>query len=103
MKPKVNKYYQHRYGGLYRVTDISTSTVDRTRWVIYVHCYPFELVTWHRPYDEFTDGRFTELSDGEYSKLLLRNKETLQATITAAKQASKSKKLNIGPAPWPYP
>lgn len=73
IRPEVNCYYQHRYGGLYRVQDIATSTVDNTAWVVYMHVYPFEFKTFIRPYDEWVDGRFKKISNIEYSQMLQKN------------------------------
>lgn len=85
IKPQVNFYYQHRYGGIYMVQDIATSTVDQSQWVVYVHVYPFEYQTWVRPYDEWCDGRFRKLEEGEYDNLLRSNREEFQKAITANK------------------
>jgi hypothetical protein len=89
IKPKVNVYYQHRYGGLYIVSSIATSTVDKSKWVVYNHCYPFDYETWIRPYDEWCDGRFRELAPGEYSELIKTDRIAMQEEINAARKAAK--------------
>ena len=73
MKPEIGNYYQHRYGGLYLVKDVSTSTVDKTRWVVYEHIYPFDHDTWHRPYEEFSDGRFRSITEQECLEIIEDN------------------------------
>ena len=84
--PTVNKYYQHRYGGLYRVTDLSESTVDNSKWVVYHHVYPFDYKTWHRPIDEWSEeGRFTEIDPTELSFLLRKDRTEFQIEIAKAK------------------
>lgn len=69
--------------------DIATSTVDKTMWVVYSHCYPFQYQTWIRPYDEWTDGRFRKLTEGEYDEFLSRDVQQFQAEITAARSLAK--------------
>jgi len=72
------------------VQDIATSTVDKSKWVVYTHCYPFEYQTWIRPYDEWcSEDRFRALAPGEYDQFLKRNREEFQAEITAAKAKAK--------------
>ncbi len=90
MIPHINRYYQHRYGGIYCVSDIATSTVDQSKWVVYNHVYPFEYATWVRPYNEWCDGRFSILAEGEYNEILnLKSREDFQIEITAARKAAK--------------
>ena len=89
MKPSVNVYYQHRYGGLYIVSDVATSTVDKSRWVVYEHVYPFEYQTWIRPYDEWCDGRFRQITMAEYNEFLKRDRIEFQLEIGKARAASK--------------
>lgn len=90
MTPHVNCYYQHRYGGLYMVQDIALSTVDQSKWVVYVHCYPFQYQTWIRPYDEWCDGRFRLLELNEYDLIVSSNdRAKFQDTIRATRSASK--------------
>lgn len=84
--PKVGVYYQHRYGGLYHVLDISESTVDNTKWVVYHHVYPFEYKTWHRPCDEWSEeGRFREITREEYNEFLKRDRLEFQIEIGKAR------------------
>lgn len=68
---------------------IAHSTVDRSIWVVYTHVYPFEYQTWVRPYDEWCDGRFREISSEEYENFLDRDAADFQASIAEAKAASK--------------
>lgn len=89
MKPLVNRYYQHKYGGLYRVTDISTSTVDKSLWVVYSHCYPFEYQVFHRPLEEFVDGRFTLITSEEYNNFLKKDRTQFQMEIGMARGAKR--------------
>lgn len=89
MTPKVNCYYQHRYGGLYIVTDVATSSVDKSKWVVYNHVYPFEYETWIRPYDEWCDGRFRQLEPSEYSELIKKDRTEFQIEIGKAKAAGR--------------
>ena len=84
--PKVGVYYQHRYGGVYKVSDISESTVDNTKWVVYHHIYPFEYKTWHRPYLEWSEeGRFREIDQGEFEELICKDRLQFQIEIGKAK------------------
>jgi len=88
--PDPNRFYQHRYGGIYSVTiPKSTSTVDKSEWVVYTHIYPFEEEVWHRPYAEWTDGRFRPLEAGEYLELIRKDRKTFQSEINAARKAAK--------------
>jgi hypothetical protein len=88
MIPNINCYYQHRYGGLYIVKDIATSTVDKSKWVVYNHVYPFDYQTWIRPYDEWCDGRFRQLDNDEYIKLIKQDREAFKLEIAANKEAA---------------
>lgn len=84
MKIKSNTYYQHRYGGIYRVDEpfLSKSTVDQSEWVVYTHFYPFEQTCWHRPVEEFTDGRFIELTSDQVLAIINgKNKEEFKLEI----------------------
>ena len=86
--PNVNCYYQHRYGGLYIVSDIAKSSVDGSKWVVYNHVYPFQYETIIRPYDEWCDGRFRQLNPGEYEEIInLKDRAKFQDEIRAAKAA----------------
>lgn len=89
-KPQINRYYQHRYGGLYMVKDIATSTVDKSQWVVYVHCYPFEYQTWVRSYAEWSDGRFRLLEISEYQDIIKTDREVFQNQIIETRAASKA-------------
>lgn len=88
-EPKVNVYYQHRYGGLYVVSSIATNSVDKSKWVVYNHVYPFEYTTWIRPYDEWCDGRFREITNEEYNTFLTRDRLEFQLEIGKARAANK--------------
>jgi len=90
MIPEIGNYYQHRYGGLYLVKDVSTSTVDKTRWVVYEHIYPFERDTWHCPYEEFSDGRFRLITEEECMDIMEGNaREAFKLHIGNNKAAAK--------------
>jgi len=89
IKPEVNYYYQHRYGGLYIVNGIATSTVDKSKWVVYNHVYPFEYQTWIRPHDEWCDGRFRKLEPGEYDEFLKKDRLEFQLEIARARGLAK--------------
>ncbi len=88
--PEVSKFYQHRYGGIYIVHGISTSTVDKSKVVVYHHVYPFENQMWHRPYDEWCDGRFQLLENSKKFDLLKRDREEFQKEITEVRNREKS-------------
>lgn len=91
MIPESNKFYRHRYGGIYTVTvPKAKSTEDKSEWVAYTHVWPFAPETWIRPYDEWCDGRFQELAPGEYLQIIKQDKEAYKASIVAAKEAAKS-------------
>lgn len=85
MTPEKNCYYQHRYGGLYIVNGIALSTIDKSKWVVYNHVYPFEAETWIRPYDEWCDGRFRKIEHEEYADLLMKDRSEFQIEIGKAK------------------
>jgi hypothetical protein len=89
VEPQVSEFYQHRYGGIYIVHGISTSTVDKSKVVVYHHVYPFENQMWHRPYDEWCDGRFRKLENDEKYELLKRDREEFQKEITTKKLKEK--------------
>ena len=69
--------------------DIATSSVDKSKWVVYNHVYPFEYETWIRPYDEWCDGRFRKIEHEEYAELLMRDREEFKLEIGKAKALSK--------------
>ena len=87
--PEVNVYYQHRYGGLYIVKDIATSSIDKSKWVVYSHVYPFEYETYIRPYDEWCDGRFRKIEHQEYSDLLMKDRLEFQIEIGKARASKR--------------
>lgn len=88
MKLHLERHYQHRYGGIYKVKHISLSTVDQSQWVVYEHVYPFEQKLWHRPYDEFIDGRFTEMLTHDLMYFCSKDKDAFQLEIAAKKSAA---------------
>jgi len=69
------------------VKDIATSTVDKSKWVVYNHVYPFEYQTWIRPYGEWCDGRFREITANEYNEFLKRDRLEFQIEIGKARAA----------------
>ena len=90
MKLEPYTYYQHRYGGLYQTQRFVTSksTVDQSEWVAYMHVWPFEVAMWHRPIEEFTDGRFRELTDSEAFVIMRTTEEAEFKEIIAANKAA---------------
>lgn len=90
MDVHLNKYYQHRYGGIYKAKYISLSTQDQSQWVVYDHIYPFEQKTWHRPYEEFTDGRFTEILTQDLMYFCSKDATRFRAEIAANKAKAAS-------------
>lgn len=93
MTPDRNRFYQHRYGGIYSVDKVKAkSSVDKSEWVVYTHIWPFEEEVWIRPYSEWTDGRFRPLEQNEYLDLIRRDREEFQREITANKEAANKDK-----------
>lgn len=90
---KPNTYYQHRYGGVYFLTEdyLSESTVDNSKHVVYLHFFPYEKKIWHRPVSEFIDGRFRELTYNELESIVSNDREEFKAQIAANKAAAKGK------------
>jgi hypothetical protein len=104
MKAGQLKYYQHRYGGIYQViVPKVTSSVDKSIWVVYSHVYPFETEVWCRPSEEFTDGRFKEISEAELKTLLTKDKFDFQKEIDQNRKLSKPKTKMKETAMWPFP
>lgn len=94
MLPESNTYYQHRYGGLYQTQRfvVSKSTVDQSEWITYMHVWPFEVAMWHRPIEEFIDGRFTKITNRDALDIIRSmSEEEFQLKIIANKEASKKK------------
>jgi hypothetical protein len=89
IKPEVNIYYQHRYGGIYIVKEIATSSVDKSTWVVYNHIYPFEYQTWIKPYDEWCDGRFRKITSVEFNEFISKDRIEFQLEIGKARAAAK--------------
>lgn len=60
----------HKKGGLYKFIKFVKSTEDGSIMAFYDHLWPHEYGSWVRPYEEFVDGRFVEVSlDGCYRDL----------------------------------
>jgi hypothetical protein len=90
MTPKLGSYCQHRYGGLYVIRGVSSSTIDKSKWVVYEHVYPFDRDMWHRPYEEFTDGRFRIITEEEFLDIAESNdREAFKLQIGNNKAAAK--------------
>lgn len=90
IKPQVYKYYQHRYGGVYEVlVPVAKSTIDGSAWTVYNHVWPFEREVWIRPYNEWVDGRFRELTGNEVTELFAKDKIKFQEEISAARKLAK--------------
>lgn len=85
MTPVLNEYYQHKYGGLYLVSDVATHTTTKERLVIYIHVYPFEESVHARPIDEWTDDRFTRIDYSKVEELLHRDRLEFQIEIGKAR------------------
>lgn len=93
MTPDRNRFYQHRYGGIYSVDKVKAkSSADKSEWVVYTHIWPFEEEVWIRPYSEWIDGRFRLLEQNEYLDLIRRDREEFQREITANKEAANKDK-----------
>lgn len=84
-------YYKHRYGGIYRLDGVGTSTVDgKTKVMVYTHIFPFEEQIWVRPIEQFTADRFTEISMVEAHSFMARtDQDDYQAIVMANKKAMK--------------
>ena len=65
------------------------STVDKSAWTVYNHVWPFERETWVRPYNEWIDGRFRELTSEEVATFFARNRDEFQEEISAARKIAK--------------
>ncbi len=89
MIPKIESFYQHRYGGLYIVNDVATHTGTKERLVIYTHLYPFESGVWARPISEWTEDRFTEITGSQLISLQQRDREEFQKEITETRTKAK--------------
>lgn len=89
MTPIIHQTYQHRYGGVYIVDSVATHTTTKERVVVYTHIYPFAPDTWVRPYDEFCDGRFTQISASQVQDLLDRDRTEFQESVNQARRAAK--------------
>jgi hypothetical protein len=83
------QFFQHTDGGLYRLKELSTSTVDKSTWVVYEHVWPFEPSTWHRPLAEW-ESRFTQVSATVIVEAVKGNREAAQEEITRKREARKS-------------
>jgi len=81
--------YRHKYGGIYEKLGIGVSTVDLTPVVIYEHHHPFEQLTWVRPLSEFSDGRFTPITEEEFRVAIMEDTDVLSKRINDNKAASK--------------
>ena len=67
------------------------STTDQSEWVAYTHGWPFDGNDMIRPYDEFIDGRFKEISDEEVRELLAKDREEFKREILEAKAMARDK------------
>lgn len=75
MNVEMEAFYRHKDGGLYFTVDVSSSTVDQFRWVVYFHVWPFESKTWHRPIEEWTPDRFERVNGTKVKEILSLNRE----------------------------
>lgn len=71
------------------MSDVATSTVDKTRWVVYEHVYPFDYQCWIRPYNEWCDGRFREITKVEFDEFVKKDRIEFQLEIGKARAAAK--------------
>lgn len=90
MNLKLNTFYQHIDGGLYLTKSLSTSSVDKSQWIVYDHVWPFEMKLWHRPLEEWTPERFREVDYAEATTIATGDKERAQLEIAARREARKS-------------
>lgn len=86
---QMEAFYRHKDGGLYFTVDVSSSTVDQSRWVVYFHVWPFEQKTWHRPIEEWTADRFVRVTPEEAAEIMSKDRDQLAAEITERKKARK--------------
>jgi hypothetical protein len=92
VKPEIYRYYQHRYGGVYKVIEpTAKNTIDDSIWTVYNHVWPFEKEIFIRPYDEWSDGRFKELSYDNLIELFSKDRKVFQQEISAARANEKDK------------
>lgn len=85
-----DQYFQHTDGGFYKLKEISTSTVDQSKWVIYEHVWPFETKTWNRPLLEWS-SRFTLVDVHEVIYAMLKDRVLAQAEIIHKRKARKAR------------
>ena len=81
----IDKYFVHRYGGLYFALYKGTDTRDLTPVVVYRHVYPFDVAIWVRPEAEWSDGRFKCISTAEAHEIMNGDREALKRAITEKK------------------
>lgn len=87
---EVETFYQHKDGGLYYTVEVSSSSVDQSRWVVYYHIFPFEQKMWHRPIDEWTPDRFKKVTALEVKEIVSQDQDKFAAQVTENKKARKS-------------
>lgn len=79
-----DKYYVHKYGGIYRKITECIYTEICAVLVVYEHVYPFEKKNYARDIDEFNKN-FTEITIGQYNDVLKKDKIAFQDEINERK------------------
>jgi hypothetical protein len=86
------KYYQHKYGGIYvyRDTVINKSNNDE-EMILYEHVYPFNKKFYVKKKQEFNESNKL-LSSEELDLLLSKSKDDFQKEITEKKNQNRKNK-----------
>jgi len=80
-----NNYYQHKYGGLYRMITKCKHADTKEDMIVYEHMYPFDKQTYVRNQSEFFE-KFKPITNDQYEQLLLLNKYEMQQLINNNKR-----------------
>ena len=84
---ELDRYYLHKYGGLYFTLYIAEDTATKDAVVVYRHVYPFESKVYVRPVAEWAD-RFTPIPNYKAHEIMLDvDRVELQAQIKARKSS----------------
>ena len=76
----MERYYRHKYGGIYKFITHAINADDKSSMTVYKHVYPFEEKIYVRKTDEFMK-KFSEISDKEFELEMSKQREKFQEEI----------------------
>lgn len=85
----MDRYYQHKYGGIYRYLINCINTDSKKEMIVYEHVFPYDKKNYCRNINEFNNN-FKLLTHEEYIKIINSDRHTMKNMIDDMKTNNKT-------------